>query len=206
VSVSRSSLAEIRYTPEQISQRVSELARELSDDLGSERPLLVAVLKGSVIFLADLARRIGIDSEVDFISVSSYSGGSREAGRVRILKDLDISIEDRHVVLVEAIVDTGLTLSFLLKTLNARNPRSLEVCTLLDKPMRRIAQPDIRYKGFETQDYVVGYGLDFKGRYRNFPYIVAVKDVPALADNPDALEAMFGGDFGGTRKASPMLL
>jgi hypoxanthine phosphoribosyltransferase len=205
VTLSRSSLAEIRYTPEQINQRVSELGRELREDLGDQRPLLVAVLKGSVIFLADLARRIGVDSEVDFMSVSSYSGGSRETGRVRILKDLEVSIEDRDVVIVEAIVDTGLTLSFLLKTLKTRGPRSLRVCTLLDKPLRRIAQPELHYRGFEIQDYVVGYGLDFKGRYRNLPYIVAVKDVPALAARPEALETVFGANFGDRLKASPML-
>ena len=167
--------------------------------------MLVAVLKGSVVFVADLARSLGGESEIDFISVSGYEGGSREAGRVRIIKDLESPIEDRHVVLVEAIVDTGLTLAFLLRTLSARNPKSLRVCALFDKPMRRIAQPLIDYKGFETHEYVVGYGLDFKGRYRNLPYVVGVKDVPALAARPDALYGLFDDSDPGTRRVSPML-
>jgi hypoxanthine phosphoribosyltransferase len=158
-----------------------------------------------VIFLADLARTIGVDSEIDFLSVSPYAGGSKETGRVRIIKDLESSIEDRHVILVEGIVDTGLTLAFLLRNLSARGPRSLRVCALFDKPMRRIAQPEIHYTGFETQEYVVGYGLDFKGRYRNLPYVLGVKDVPALAAHPDALDGFFMGEGRGMRSPSPML-
>ncbi|MDQ4149073.1 MAG: hypoxanthine phosphoribosyltransferase [Actinomycetota bacterium] len=199
------SLAEVRYSAQQIHERVVELGEQVRSDLAGETPLLVAVLKGSVIFVADLARTIGSDLEVDFISVSAYEGGSRETGRVKIVKDLDSPIEDRHVILVEAIVDTGLTLAFLVRSLSARNPKSLRVCALFDKPIRRIAQPDIHYKGFETPEYVVGYGLDFKGRYRNLPYVVGVKDVPALAARPDALNAFFGGLEGGTQSVSPML-
>lgn len=180
-------LAEVRYTPEQIRRKVAELARQVTADLKGERPVLVAVLKGSLIFMADLSRQLEVPADIDFMIVSEFEGGSSSTGVVRIIKDLEISIQGRHVVVVETIVDTGLTLSFLLRTLETRGPASLKVCTLIDKPVRRIAQPTIDYVGFETTDYLVGYGLDFKRRYRNLPYLVGVRDVPALASKPDAL-------------------
>jgi hypoxanthine phosphoribosyltransferase len=198
-------LAEIRFTAEQIAQRVSELGRQINDDLGGNRPLLVAVLKASVIFLADLARRLAPDAEVDFMSVSEYWGGVKGAGVVRIIKDVEVPIENRHVILVESIVDTGLSLAFLLRMLQSRNPASLKVCTLLDKPTRRIAQPHIDYTGFEIQEYVVGYGLDFKGKYRNLPFIVGIKDVPALAAKPDSLNGFLAPQATGIGTSAPML-
>lgn len=186
-------LAQVRFTAAQIAERVGELAADIRRDLGKEPPVLVAVLKGSLIFIADLCRRLEAETDVDFMMVSEFEGSASRTGVVRIIKDLDMSIQDRQVVVVETIVDTGLTLSFLLRTLMTRGPRSIRVCALLDKPMRRIAQPAIDYTGFEIHEYVVGYGLDFKGRYRNLPYILGVKDVPALAAQPDALEELYRG-------------
>lgn len=184
--------AVVIFTAEQIAERVAELGQEIREDLAGERPVLVSVIKGSVVFLADLSREIGVDAEIDFLSVSEFEGGTPRTGVVRIIKDLETSIQDRHLVVVETIVDTGLTLSFLLRTLQNRSPASLRVCTLLDKPIRRIAQPPIDYVGFEIQEYVVGYGLGFKGKYRNLPYIVGVKDVTALNSPHDALRRMLG--------------
>lgn len=184
--------AAIRFTAEQIAQRVAQLGQQIREDLAGERPVLVSVIKGSVVFLADLSRKIGVDVDIEFLSVSEFAGGAPRTGVVRIIKDLDTSLQDRHVVVVETIVDTGLTLSFLLRTLRNRSPASLKVCTLLDKPIRRIAQLPIDYVGFEVQEYVVGYGLGFKGKYRNLPYIVGVRDVAALNAQPDALQRMLG--------------
>jgi hypoxanthine phosphoribosyltransferase len=181
------SLAQIRYSAEQIRDKVAELGEQVSRDLDGERPVLVAVLKGSLIFMADLSRKLEMPADIDFMIVSQFEGGSSRSGVVRIIKDLDIPIQDRHVVVVETIVDTGLTLSFLLRTLQTRGPKSIKVCTLIDKPVRRIAQPSIDYVGFQTTEYLVGYGLDFRRRYRNLPYLVGVRDVPALAEKPDAL-------------------
>ena len=186
-------LAEIRYSAGQIRRKVDELAAQVTGDLNGERPVLVAVLKGSLIFMADLSRRLGVTADIDFMIVSQFEGGASRSGVVRIIKDLEIPIQDRHVIVVETIVDTGLTLSFLLRTLRTRGPRSLKVCALIDKPVRRIAQPPMEYVGFQTEDYLVGYGLDFRRRYRNLPYLVGVRDVPALAADPDALWGVLAG-------------
>lgn len=184
--------AQIIYTREQIQARVEELARTLRADLGRERPLLLAVLKGSVIFLADLVRAMGTDDpDVDFMSISSYPGAAAHTGVVRIIKDSEMPLYSRHVVLIEDIVDTGLTLAFLLNTLKMRQPASLRVCTFINKQQRRIVEPRIDYVGFETDDYVVGYGLDFKGRYRNLPHVVAVEDSDVLASSPRLLDELF---------------
>ena len=182
--------AAIRFTAEEIAERVAELGRQIREDFEGERPVLVSVIKGSVVFLADLARKVGVDADIDFLSVSEFGGGMPKTGVVRIIKDLEIPIQDRHVVVAETIVDTGLTLSFLLRTLQYRSPASLKVCALLDKPIRRIAQTPIDYLGFEISEYVVGYGLGFKGKYRNLPYIVGIKDVAALNERPDSLHEM----------------
>ena len=179
------------YTKEQISARVEKLAKTLEADLAGERPLLLAVLKGSVIFLADLVRAMGSDPDVDFMSISSYPGHAVHTGVVRIIKDSEMPLYERHVVVIEDIVDTGLTLAFLLNTLKMRQPASLRVCTFINKPERRIAEPKIDYVGFETEDYVVGYGLDFKGRYRNLPHVVAVEDSDVLASSPRVLDGLF---------------
>lgn len=179
-------LAVVRYSAGEIASKVEELARRVSGDLDGSRPVLIAVLKGSLIFMADLSRRLDVAADIDFMIVSEFEGGSSR-GVVRIIKDLEIPIQDRDVIVVETIVDTGLTLAFLLRTLATRGPRSLKVCALLDKPVRRIAQPPLDYVGFRTDEYLVGYGLDFRRRYRNLPYLVGVRDVPALAARPDAL-------------------
>ena len=145
--------------------------------------LLVAVLKGSVFFLADLVRAVSVEVEVDFLSISSYAPGT---GRVRIVKDLDRDLFDRDVVLVEDIVDTGLTLTYLLGELGRRGPRSLEACTLLDKRQRRIVPTPVRYVGFEIGDeFALGYGMDYAERYRNLDHVVA-GDIRALLEDPDA--------------------
>jgi len=182
-------LAEVLYTAEQIQSRVADLAQAVAADLdrvGEERPLLISVLKGSVIFLADLVRRLPIDTDVDFMSISRYSADPYN-GVVRIVKDLEQPLQGRHVVVVEDIVDTGLSLSYLLRNLATRDPASLRVCTLVDKRVLRIAELPVDYVGFETREFLIGYGLDIAGRYRNLPYLMAVSDPARLAASPDAL-------------------
>jgi hypoxanthine phosphoribosyltransferase len=182
-------LAEILYSAEQIQSRVGELARAVATDLGGlgeERPLLISVLTGSVIFLADLVRRLPIDTDVDFMSISRYSADP-DSGVVRIVKDIEQPLQGRHVVVVEDIVDTGLSLSYLLRNLATRDPASLRVCTLVDKRVLRIAELPVDYVGFETREFLIGYGLDLAGRYRNLPYLMAVSDPARLAASPDAL-------------------
>lgn len=172
---------------EQIEQRIAQIGAEITRDYAGGSPILIGVLKGSVLFMADLVRQIDLPVRVDFMSISSYGSGS--SGVVRILKDLDGSIEDEDVVLVEDIIDTGLTITYLLANLRARKPRSLHVCALLDKSVRRIIEVPVRYKGFDIPDeFVVGYGLDYEGRYRNVSAIVGVNDLASLADGPGPLE------------------
>ncbi len=174
-----------------IGRRVEALARSITHDYAGRSPLLVGVLKGSVMFLADLVRRIELPVRVDFMSISSY-GESGRSGVVRILKDLSASIEDEDVLLVEDIIDTGLTVTYLLATLRARQPRSLEVCALLDKSVRRIIEVPIRYKGFDIPDeFVIGYGLDFQGRYRNLRSIIGVRNLDAFAEDPEPVVAAY---------------
>jgi len=171
-------------TAEQIATRVAELGAEISRDYAGKTPILIGVLKGSLVFMADLARAITTPINVDFMSISSYGDGTN-SGVVRILKDLDESITGHDVILVEDIIDTGLTLTYLLATLSARRPASLEVCGLLDKSVRRIVEVPIRYKGFDIPDeFVIGYGLDHEGRYRNLRAVLGVRDMAALRD-PD---------------------
>ncbi len=186
-------LAEIVHTSSEIDQRVRTLAAELEASLKGSRPLLISVLKGSVIFLADLARHLTIEPDIDFISISSYQAEKKgeRSGVVRIVKDLEEPLEGRDVVLVEDILDTGLSLSYLLRSLETRNPSSVKVCTLVDKNVRRIVDLEADYVGFETEDYLIGYGLDFKGRYRNLPFIAALADVSALPPKPEGLEWLF---------------
>jgi hypoxanthine phosphoribosyltransferase len=184
------SAGKIVYTAEEISQRVGDLAAEIDSDLDGERPLLVSVLRGSVMFLADLVRKMPGDPDIDFMSISSYPGERERTGVVRIVKDLEEPLESRHVVVVEDIVDTGLSLSYLLRALANREPASLRVCTLIDKPTPRIADLELDYVGFETEQFLVGYGLDFQGRYRNLPHLVAVSDPTTLSERPDSLDEM----------------
>jgi hypoxanthine phosphoribosyltransferase len=162
----------VLISEEQLLSRVEELAGEITRDYSDKCPVLVCVLKGAVLFMADLCRQLDFDLEIDFMAVSSYGSSTDSSGVVRILKDLDMDIEGRHVIIVEDIIDSGLTLKYLTKNLTSRNPASLEIITLLDKPGRRKASLPCRYTGFEIQnEYVIGYGLDFSERGRNLPFI-----------------------------------
>jgi hypoxanthine phosphoribosyltransferase len=163
-----------------VAARVAELGADVSTDYADKDLLLVGVLKGAVFFMADLMRQLTIPCEVDFMAISSYGAATDSSGVVRILKDLDINIEGREVLVVEDIIDSGLTLSYLMRMLGSRNPASLEVCALLTKPARREIDVRVRYTGFEIpNEFVIGYGLDFGERYRNLPY-VAVLDPDAV--------------------------
>ena len=173
-------ISDVLITEEALRERVADLGREISSDYAGRDLLLVGVLKGAVFFMADLMRELTVPCEVDFMAISSYGTATDSSGVVRILKDLDIPIERRDVLIVEDIVDSGLTLSYLRRTLDARGPSSLEVCALLTKPARREIDVPVRYVGFEIPNrFVIGYGLDFAERYRNLPYL-AVLD-PAVA-------------------------
>ena len=155
-----------------LRNRVAELGSEVSADYAGRDLLLVGVLKGAVFFMADLMRRISVPCEIDFMAISSYGASTDSSGIVRILKDLDINIEGRHVLVVEDIIDSGLTLSYLVRNLESREPTSLAICALLTKPARREIDVDVRYVGFEIpNEFVIGYGLDFAERYRNLPYV-----------------------------------
>ena len=161
--------------PDDLQERVRELGAEISSDYADKDLVLVCVLKGAVFFLSDLMRAIDLPCEVDFMAVASYGSATDSSGVVRILKDLDTVIEGRDVLIVEDIVDSGLTLSYLMRNLKARGPRSLEVCALLTKPDRRKVELPARYIGFEIADrFAIGYGLDHAERYRNLPYVAAL--------------------------------
>lgn len=169
-------IKEILVTEEQIQNRVEELAKQLSDEYREKNPLMIGVLKGAVPFFADLVKRMDIFLEIDFMAVSSYGAATRSSGVVKIMKDLDTIIEGRHVIVVEDIVDSGLTLSYLIDLLQRRKPKSLKVVTLLDKPARRSVNLVPDYTGFTVPDeFVVGYGLDYAERYRNLPYVGVLK-------------------------------
>jgi len=165
-------VTEVLIEPEALQQRVTELGEEISHDYAGRDLLLVGVLKGAVFFMADLMRHLTIPCEIDFMAISSYGDSTDSSGVVRILKDLDINIEGRHVLVVEDIIDSGLTLSYLIRNLEAREPATLEICALLTKPERREIDVPVRYVGFEIPNrFVIGYGLDFAERYRNLPYV-----------------------------------
>ena len=170
-------IEEVLITEEQIKKRVDELGAQITKDYEGKSILLIGILKGSVPFMADLMRRIKGDVEIDFMSVSSYGSTTKSSGVVRILKDLDHSIEGKHVLIVEDIVDSGLTLSYLKTELMGRMPASLRVATMLDKPSRRCVEFTPDYCGFEVEDkFIVGYGLDFDQKYRQLPYISWIKE------------------------------
>lgn len=174
---------EILIPSAEIEEKVREIGERITEDYAGEKLLLVGILRGAVIVMADLMRKINLPCEIDFMDISSYGSGSSSSGVVRILKDLEEDITDRHVLVVEDIIDTGLTLSYLRRSLLARRPASLEICSLLSKPSRRRAELEVKYLGFEVPDeFVVGYGLDYAGAYRNLPDICVLK--------PEA----FGGD------------
>lgn len=162
----------VHLSEEVVNKRVAELGAEISKVYGDETVVLICILKGSVFFTCELAKRISSPVELEFMCVSSYGAGTKSSGVVKIVKDLDCSIEGKNVLVVEDIIDSGRTLSYLLENLKTRNPKSLKLCTLLDKPERRVCDVKVDYVGFEIPDeFVVGYGLDYDQRYRNLPYI-----------------------------------
>jgi hypoxanthine phosphoribosyltransferase len=170
-------IGEVLVSEEDLQRRVTELAADISREYEGRDLLLVAILKGAVPFLADLMRQLTVPCELDFMAVSSYGSSTDSSGVVRILKDLDASISGRNVLIVEDIIDSGLTLHYLLKNLDARGPESLEVCALLTKPERRRVENPIRYVGFEIPNkFAIGYGLDLDERYRNLSYVAALKE------------------------------
>jgi hypoxanthine phosphoribosyltransferase len=170
-------IAEILVQADDLTHRVRQLGDEITRDYEGRDLLLVGVLKGAIFFLADLMRHIEVPCELDFMAVASYGSSTQSSGVVRILKDLDAAIEGRDVLIVEDIVDSGLTLSYLLRALRARGPASLEVCALLTKPDRREVDLPIRYIGFEIPNrFAIGYGLDHAERFRNLPYVAALRE------------------------------
>jgi hypoxanthine phosphoribosyltransferase len=165
-------IVEVLLTADAIQRRVAEMGAQITHDYADRELVLVGVLTGAVMFLADLIRSIALPIELDFMATSSYGKATRTSGEVRLVKDLGHAVQGKHVLLTEDIIDTGLTLRYLLETLQARQPASIACCVLLDKPSRRLVEVPVQYRGFEIEDrFVVGYGLDHAGRYRNLPYI-----------------------------------
>lgn len=166
----------VLLTEEEVDKRIRELGEQISKDFEGEEIHLVCVLRGSVFFTCELAKRITLPVSIDFMSASSYGSDTISSGKIKIVKDLEDSLMEKNVIVVEDIVDTGRTLSYLLKLLSERKPKSLRLCTLLDKPDRRVAEVDVDYTGFQIPDeFVVGYGLDYAQKYRNLPYIGIVE-------------------------------
>ncbi len=166
---------ELLLGSEEIQEKVREMGERITEDYAGERLLLIGILRGAVVVLSDLMRCVELPCDIDFMDISSYGSGTSSSGVVRILKDLEEDVAGRHVLIVEDIIDTGLTLSYLRRSLLARNPASLEICTLLTKPSRRQVELDVKYVGFEVPDvFVVGYGIDYDGSYRNLPEIRAL--------------------------------
>lgn len=166
----------VLFSEEQIAEKIKEIGAQISKDYEDKNPLIISVLRGSFIFMADLCRAVTVPCEVDFMSASSYGAGSVSSGEVKIVKDLDTSVEGRHIIVVEDILDSGRTLSYLLKNLEARGAASIALCTFLDKPDRRVIPVDVDYCGFTVPDeFIVGYGLDYAQKYRNLPYVGILK-------------------------------
>lgn len=166
----------VMLTEKEVDARIQAIGEQISRDYAGKQPHLVCVLKGGSFFMCELAKRITVPVSLDFMSVSSYGGNTRSSGVVKIVKDLDEPLKDKDVIIVEDIVDSGRTLSYLMELLQQRGPRSLALCTLLDKPERRVVEVNVDYTGFEIPDkFVVGYGLDYQQRYRNLPYIGVVE-------------------------------
>ena len=172
----RNDIQEVLFSEQQLADKVAELGARISADYEGKNPLVVSVLKGSYVFMADLTRKITIPCNVDFMAVSSYGAGTKTTGEVQIIKDIGSKIDGRHLIIVEDILDSGVTLSFLMKILKARGAASIRLCTLLSKPERRKVDVPIDYLGFEIPDaFVVGYGLVYAEKYRNLPYIGILK-------------------------------
>ena len=168
----------VMYSEEDIKAKVKEIAKQIEKDYAGEELLVVGILKGASVFCADLIREINLDVQMDFMVVSSYGSGTESSGTVKIIKDLDVDIENKNVLIVEDIIDSGLTLSSLVKALNTRKPKSLKLCTLLDKPERRTSDIKGDYIGYVIEDkFIVGYGIDYNEKYRNLPYIGIVEDI-----------------------------
>ena len=169
-------IQEVLFTEEQLRAKVQEIGKQIEKDYAGQEIMLIGVLRGSFVFMADLARAIDLPCTLDFMSVSSYGKGTKSSGQVQITKDLSEDITGRNVIVIEDILDSGNTLSYLLKMLENRNPASIRLCTLLDKPDRRVKPVEVHYQGFEIPDaFVVGYGLDYAEQYRNLPYIGILK-------------------------------
>lgn len=169
-------IQEILFSGEQLKTRVSELARQIEADYAGQEIMFIGILRGSFIFLADLCREVNLPCTLDFMSVSSYGGGTTSSGQIQIIKDLSEDISGRHIIVVEDILDSGNTLSYLLNILEYRHPASIRLCALLDKPERRVKPVRLHYCGFSIPDaFVVGYGLDYAERYRSLPYIGVLK-------------------------------
>ena len=167
---------EVMISEEEVDKRIQEIGDQITRDYAGKQIHMVCVLKGGAFFMCELAKRIKLDVSLDFMSASSYGSGTESSGLVKIVKDLDEPLKDKEVIVVEDIVDSGRTLSYLLKMLSERGPRSLKLCTLLDKPSRRVTEVEVAYTGFQIPDeFVVGYGLDYDQKYRNLPYIGVVK-------------------------------
>ena len=176
MSIFDNDIQEVLFSEEQLKNRVQEIARQITADYQGKEIMLISVLRGSFVFMADLCRAIDLPCTLDFMAVSSYGKGTKSSGQVQITKDLSEDITDRHIIVVEDILDSGNTLSYLLQLLQARSPASVRLCTLLDKPSRRTKEVELHYSGFTTPDYfVVGYGLDYAEKYRNLPYIGILK-------------------------------
>lgn len=169
-------IQEVLFSQQQLEERVDQIAQEITRDYAGKEIVLISVLRGSFVFMADLCRRIDLPCTIDFMSVSSYGKGTSSSGQVQITKDLSGDISGKHILVVEDILDSGNTLSYLLKLLEQRAPASIRLCTLLDKPERRIKPVEVHYSGFTIPDaFVVGYGLDYAEHYRNLPYIGILK-------------------------------
>ena len=176
MSIFDNDIQEVLFSEEQLKNRVQEIARQITADYQGKEIMLISVLRGSFVFMADLCRAIDLPCTVDFMAVSSYGKGTKSSGQVQITKDLSEDITDRHIIVVEDILDSGNTLSYLLKILENRHPASIRLCTLLDKPDRRVKPVEVHYSGFTIPDaFVVGYGLDYAEKYRNLPYIGILK-------------------------------
>ena len=176
MSIFDNDIQEVLFSEEQLKNRVQEIARQITADYQGKEIMLISVLRGSFVFMADLCRAIDLPCTLDFMAVSSYGKGTKSSGQVQITKDLSEDITDRHIIVVEDILDSGNTLSYLLKILENRHPASIRLCTLLDKPDRRVKSVQVHYSGFTIPDaFVVGYGLDYAEKYRNLPYIGILK-------------------------------